>query len=193
MARDLRGLLLCGGRASRFRTDKLLAGDPPIVTQSARHLIAGAGNALAVIPLGRPALRDALEALGCEVLESDRTAEGMAGSLVAAVRATMRADGWIVALGDMPRIRAGTIALVARALEEGARIALPADASGRRGHPVGFDASLREELLALAGDVGARSLLARHAEAVRTLATDDPGIFVDIDTPEDLERLQKGR
>jgi molybdenum cofactor cytidylyltransferase len=193
MARDVRGLLLCGGSASRFGAEKLLAGDPPIVTEAARHLIEGSGNALAVIPLGKRALREALEASGCEVLESDRTSRGMAASLVAAVQATLRADGWIVALGDMPRIRAATIDGVARALEDGAMIALPMDAHGRRGHPVGFASSLRDELLALSGDVGARSLLVRHADAIRTLVSDDPGIFVDIDTPRDLERLQKGR
>ncbi|MGE5095559.1 MAG: nucleotidyltransferase family protein [Betaproteobacteria bacterium] len=189
MVHDIRGLLLCGGAASRFGSDKLLAGDPPIVAQAARNLVAGAGNALAVIPLGRQALRSAVERLGCDVLESDRTALGMAASLVAGVQATLRADGWIVALGDMPRVRVGTIAAIADALRDGATIALPVDASGRRGHPVGFASRLREELLALTGDVGARSVLARHGDAIRAIVTDDPGIFVDIDTPQDLERL----
>lgn len=191
MAGDIRGVLLCGGQASRFGADKLLAGERPIVAQAARHLLEGVGNALAVIPPGKRALREVLEPLGCEVLESDRTSEGMAGSLVAAIEAAARADGWIVALGDMPAIRVETVASIAQALRDGAIIALPVDGAGRRGHPVGFASSLRGELLALAGDVGARSLLSRHADAVRSLPTDDPGIFVDIDTPQDLERLQK--
>ncbi|HET9650879.1 MAG TPA: nucleotidyltransferase family protein [Usitatibacter sp.] len=192
MARDIRGLLLCGGAATRFGADKLLAGEKPIVVEAARRLVAGAGNALAIIPLGREALRRALEPLGCEVLETDRTASGMGGSLVAGVLATVRADGWIVALGDMPCVRIETIAAIAAALREGATIALPVGVHGRRGHPVGFAASLRDELLALGGDVGARSVVARHADAVREVATDDPGIFIDIDTPEDLRRIQPG-
>jgi len=190
MAREVRGLLLCGGHATRFGGEKLLAGEGPIVAEAARHLLEGVGNALAVIPLGKERLRAVLEGVGCEVLESDRTALGMSGSLVAGVQATASAGGWIVALGDMPRVRVATIRAVVTALQDGAPVALPVDASGRRGHPVGFAASLREELLALTGDVGARSLLARHAQAVRALATDDAGIFVDIDTPADLERLQ---
>jgi molybdenum cofactor cytidylyltransferase len=189
MPPDIRGVLLCGGRASRFGADKLLAGAEPIVVQAARHLIEAAGNALAVIPLGRETLRAALEPLGCEVLETDRTALGMAGSLVAAIEATERADGWIVALGDMPAVRAGTIRAVLDALLAGAAVALPCDAHGRRGHPVGFASSLRGELLALRGDVGAREVLARHPDAIRAIVTDDAGIFVDIDTPQDLERM----
>jgi molybdenum cofactor cytidylyltransferase len=189
MSLPIRGLLLCGGRGSRFGADKLLSGDGPIVADAARRLVEGAGNALAVIPLGKTALRETLENAGCEVLETDRTALGMSGSLTAGVEATGSAAGWIVALGDMPRVRPGTIRAIVEALRQGASIALPVDAAGRRGHPVGFASSLREELLALEGDVGARSLIARHAGAVRAIATDDAGIFVDIDTPRDLEAM----
>lgn len=183
------GILLCGGAARRFGANKLLAGAEPIVARAARNLLEGAGNALAVIPLGDAALRAVLEPLGCEVLESDRTSRGMGASLAAGVEATAHAAGWIVALGDMPGVRPDTIRRVKRALEEGAPIAAPFDADGRRGHPVGFAAALREELLALDGDVGAREVIARHADGVERLRIDDPGIFVDIDTPDDLNRL----
>lgn len=190
MGRVIRGILLCGGQASRFGGDKLLAGDGPIVVEAARNLEVAAGTPLAVIPLGKARLREALERAGCEVLETDRTSLGMAGSLAAGIEAAESADGWIIALGDMPRVRVETIRAVAGALDAGAAIALPADAQGRRGHPVGFAASLRDELLALRGDVGARAVVARHADAVQTIRTDDEGIFVDIDTPRDLQDLK---
>ena len=180
------GILLCGGSARRFGSDKLMAGDVPLAVRAARNLRDGAGHVLAVIPLGKAALRDALEADGCEILETDRTARGMGASLAAGVEATARAAGWIVALGDMPVVSPRTIEAVRRALEAGARLAAPHDAQGRRGHPVGFADSLRAELLALDGDVGARGVLERHADALERVVTDDPGIFVDIDTPQDL-------
>jgi Uncharacterized MobA-related protein len=148
------------------------------------------GRVLAGIPLGKPDLRAVLEAAGCEVIETDRTTLGMSGSLVAGIEAAESADGWIVALGDMPRVRVENIRAVADALCDGALIALPVDAGGKRGHPVGFASGLRHELLALQGDVGAREILARHDSAIRAIETDDPGIFVDIDTPRDLESLK---
>jgi molybdenum cofactor cytidylyltransferase len=146
---------------------------------------------LAIVPPGKPRLREMLERVGCEVLETDRTLLGMAGSIVAAIEASASADGWIVALGDMPRVRPETIRAIADALEAGAAIALPVDANGRRGHPVGFSSRLRDELLALQGDIGARSVLARHASEIRALVTDDEGIFIDIDTPADLSALER--
>jgi molybdenum cofactor cytidylyltransferase len=185
------GILLCGGAGRRFGVDKLLAGDEPIVARAARSLVAGAGNALAVIPLERARLREVIEAQGCAILESDRTSEGMGASLAAAIEATATADGWIVALGDMPLVDPKTIEALRRALERGAPMAAPYDRAGRRGHPVGFSKALRQELLELGGDVGARDLLARRADMVERIVTDDPGIFVDIDTKEDLAALPR--
>jgi molybdenum cofactor cytidylyltransferase len=185
------GILLCGGAGRRFGVDKLLAGGEPIVARAARNLRAGAGSVLAVIPLRRPRLRQVLEAEGCAILESDRTPEGMGASLAAAIAASATAEGWIVALGDMPLVDPKTIAAVRAALERGAPMAAPYDRSGRRGHPVGFSRALRAELLELGGDVGARDLLARHADVVERIVTDDPGILVDIDTKDDLDQLER--
>ena len=189
---EIAALLLCGGAARRFGADKLLAGADPIVARAARHLVAATGHALAIIPLGRPQLRAVLEAAGCEVLETDRTESGMGASLAAGVEATDRAAAWIVALGDMPAIRPDTIARVRQAMEAGALIAAPFDGKDGRGHPVGFAGALRGELLALTGDVGAREIIQRHSRQVKLIATDDPGIFVDVDTPEQLQRLDRG-
>src|SRR5581483_1569221 len=93
------------------------------------------------------------------------------------------AEGWIVALADMPRIQSSTIEAVARALDGGASLVAPFYA-GQRGHPVGFGAGHREALLSLDGDSGARALL--KSERVMRLDVDDAGILRDVDTPEDL-------
>jgi molybdenum cofactor cytidylyltransferase len=65
-------------------------------------------------------------------------------------------------------------------------IAAPVDEHGRRGHPVGFSRALRAELVALDGDEGARALLARHSSSITKVPVEDPGIFVDIDTRDDM-------
>jgi molybdenum cofactor cytidylyltransferase len=161
----------------------------PLVASSARHLVEGAGNSLAVIPLAAAELRRVLEDAGCEILESRDTARGLGASLAAGIAAASDADGWIVALGDMPFIRPATIGAVRAKLAEGAAIAAPVlAATGERGHPVGFSSRFKEELLALDGDQGARAVIERHRDMLATVRVDDPGIVVDIDTPGDLER-----
>jgi len=51
-----------------------------------------------------------------------------------------------------------------------------------------YDAAsrLRDELLKLDGDQGARAVLERHRDAVRLLECDDPGILFDVDRKSDL-------
>ena len=194
MSTGIRGLLLCGGGALRFGAEKLLADvdGQPLVSWSARNLVNGAGNALAVIPPGNQALRRVLEASGCEILESNDTSRGIGASLAAGVCRTPAAAGWIVALGDMPFILPGTIALVRAKLTQGAAIAAPALLpKGERGHPVGFGKALQRELAALDGDEGARSVIARHADAMVLIPVDDGGIVIDVDTPGDLEQARR--
>ena len=154
-----RVLLLCGGIASRFGSDKLLARvkrgreSGGMAALAARTAIEGAGAVTAVIPPGATRLRKLLEKTGCEILETPDTVRGIGASLAAGVSHASRAGGWIVALGDMPFIDSATFAAVARTLAAGAIIAAPVLHDGRRGHPVGFSRELREELVALDGDV----------------------------------------
>jgi len=194
MAGDIRGLLLCAGASTRFGGPKLMAlardstrqREERVAVLAVRNLIEGCGNALAVIRPGDGALRHALTEEGCAVLESQRSRDGMGESLADAVAATSGAAGWIVALGDMPFISPDTIAKVRAQLEIGALLAAPVDAQGRRGHPVGFGSTLRQALLALRGDSGARLVVSHHHDAMVPVPVDDAGIFMDIDIPQHL-------
>jgi molybdenum cofactor cytidylyltransferase len=128
-------------------------------------------------------LRDA----GCNTVVCKNAAEGMGTSLAAGVRAAAEADGWVLALADMPFLRPETIRVIAKAISDGAAIAAPAY-RGERGHPVGFARRFLEELSALHGDSGARALLDRHPDWVTAYEVEDPGVLRDIDKPSDLPR-----
>jgi molybdenum cofactor cytidylyltransferase len=186
----IRGLLLAGGAATRFGGAKLLASatdhPAPIGARAARALLAGAGNALAVVRPGDEALSRALREAGCDVLESADSLRGLGASLAAGVKASREAGGWLVALADMPRILPATHRAVVQALERGAKLAAAADPTGRRGHPVAFGADLYADLAALDGDEGARSVVELHRAWLELVRVDDPGIHFDIDTPGDL-------
>jgi molybdenum cofactor cytidylyltransferase len=140
-----------------------------------------------VIPPAARELRAALEAEGCAILESADTARGVGASLAAGVRHARDADGWIVALGDMPFIAPATFGVIARALRDGAIIAAPVHrTSDARGHPVGFSRPLYGELADLDGDEGARSVILRHRADISLISVDDAGITRDVDTTSDL-------
>lgn len=111
--------------------------------------------------------------------------DGMSASLAAGVGAHLKAAGWLIGLADMPSVPARVIAEVRDAIAGGALLAAPF-CHGRRGHPAGFSSHYLEDLMALQGDAGARDILSRNAEWVHPVRTEDPGIFIDIDTPRDV-------
>jgi len=182
------GLLLAAGSATRFGSDKLQHALPhgvDIAVQAARHLRAEIARVIAVVRPGADATARALAAEGCEVVVCEKATEGMGASLACAARAAGAADGYLVALGDMPFVRPSTIAAVREALAAGALLAAPYWRA-RRGHPVGFAGSLRAELEALTGDEGAKRVLAAHEARLVKVPVGDPGALRDIDRPSDL-------
>jgi molybdenum cofactor cytidylyltransferase len=142
-----------------------------------------------IVAVARPDadLISVLQVSGCEVAINHDANLGMGTSIAVGVAATAHASGWIIALGDMPSINAGTIFAISEALARGAAIAVPV-MNGRRGHPVGFSAHYFEKLTALSGDTGARGLMQADAAFVEEISVNDSGIFADIDTPQDLKR-----
>lgn len=191
MAQDRKlivGILLAAGAGSRFGGEKLLhplEDGVAIAAHAARNLLAATPDVIAVVRRGDFPLYDMLEQEGCQVTMFQGAARGMGASLAHGVSESRSADGWIVALADMPRIAPATIKRILAALEEGAQIATPVY-KGERGHPVGFGAQLRDELLTLDGDQGARAVLERHREALKLIECDDAGVLLDIDRKSDL-------
>lgn len=181
-------MLLAAGSAARFGSDKLqhlLPHGVAIAVQAARHLRSQIPLVYAVVRPGSDELCARLGAEGCEVVVCEQAAQGMGASLACAARAAGRADGYLVALADMPFVRPSSIAAVRDALVAGAPLAAPYFRT-RRGHPVGLAGGFYEALLALQGDEGARRLLAAAEGRLVKVPVGDAGVIRDIDTPADL-------
>lgn len=181
--------MLAAGAGSRFGGDKLLHpldDGVAIAAHAARNLMAAGLPVVAVVRWGDFPLYDILEQEGCRVTMFQDAARGMGASLAHGVAEARDADGYVVALADMPRIRPGTIRRIVEQLEAGAAIVAP-EYRGERGHPVGFAGRFRGELLALSTDAGARDIVGRNRDALQLLACDDPGVIYDIDRRTDLQ------
>ena len=187
------GILLAAGFSTRFGTNKLLAALPadgpeagtPVSVAAARHLAEALPEPVAVVRPRAQKVSKLLREAGCMTVICRNAAQGMGTSLAAGVRAAGDADGWVVALADMPFIAPETIRRIATALEEGAAIAAPS-CGGERGHPVGFARRFRDDLLALTGDEGARQILKAYPDCITLYETGDRGVLRDIDVPGDL-------
>lgn len=184
----IKGILLAAGSASRFGSNKLLhplLTGLPIAVTAARNLKAVFPDSIAVVRPGAEALTALLELEGFKVVVCANANEGMGASLACAVEAAGEADGYSIALADMPYLRASTLQAVHDALASGIGLVAPYFRT-RRGHPVGIGGRYREALLAATGDEGARQLLERHAAELVKIPVGDPGTIRDVDTPADL-------
>ena len=197
-AAGITGILLAAGRGTRFGGGKLLArlgeGDLPgeaIGVIALRHLRVVVSEVVAVVRPDDHALAAALGANGARIVRCANADDGMGASLACAIRAAPRAQGWLVALADMPWIEPATILRVADAIAGGAVIAAPFH-RGDRGHPVGFGSACYDALAALAGDEGAKSVVAAHCDRIARIEVDDPGILRDVDTRSDLTSRPSG-
>jgi molybdenum cofactor cytidylyltransferase len=61
---------------------------------------------------------------------------------------------------------------------------------GKRGNPVLWSRRFFPDLMALEGDVGARTLIGRYGEAVIEVPMTGTAALVDVDTPEALRGVK---
>lgn len=174
-------LVLAAGRSSRFGADKryaLLESGRCVWEVTVAQVVSAGLQPRLVLPPGDPLLTQpgALAAPHC--------GQGMGHSIADAVAQMGAVPACMILPVDMPFIAADTLRAVANTLKTHT-IAVPI-LGRRRGHPVGFGSELFTELQSLQGDVGARAILARHAMLVAEVPVTDPGILLDIDTPDDL-------
>ncbi|WP_353979641.1 nucleotidyltransferase family protein [Salinicola endophyticus] len=187
---ELVGLIMAAGVGRRFGSDKRRQ---PLA--DGRTLLATTlTTAAAVYPRHYVVLRpdETPAALGLApatpVLSAPTAAHGLGASLGDAFRQLLAcapdASAAAVILGDMPWLSAASCArLNARA--SAAAIVIPRHA-GKRGHPVIFGRRWWPELAQLQAGEGARDVVTRHRHAVVTLDLEDPGIWRDVDRPQDL-------
>lgn len=111
-------------------------------------------------------------------------------SLRAAIRALPEGVRAVIASPvDSPGATAGLVgAMIAAAGGPAAIVVVSHD--GRRGHPVLFGAAHFPALLEGELPEGARTLIRRHAADVVEIETAEPGVLLDIDTPEEYERMR---
>ncbi|MEO3974500.1 nucleotidyltransferase family protein [Streptomyces sp. CAU 1734] len=190
------GLLLAAGGGRRlggFPKALLRHRGRPLVEHAVRALRAGGCDPVHIV-LGAEAERVRAEAdlSGCVLIDNPEWALGMGSSLRAGLRSLGRAgDAVLVCLVDQPGIGAPAVARV-RAAYTSRNSLVTAVYRGERGHPVLIGADRWPAVAESAGgDRGARAHLAAHAASLVLVECGDIADAYDIDTPDDLGRLEE--
>ncbi|HKT16688.1 MAG TPA: molybdopterin-binding/glycosyltransferase family 2 protein [Stellaceae bacterium] len=189
------GLVLAAGRSSRMGAlNKLLiAIDGKPMVRHAVEAVLGARLSPVVVVTGheRDKVEEVLKDLPIKAFHNKDFLGGLSTSLRVGLAALNEdCDGVLVALGDMPRVTAADVAKLVAAFNpvEGRAIIVPTR-HGKRGNPVLWGRQFFAEMRRIGGDIGARALIATHAEAVAEVEMDSDAVLTDIDTPQALARL----
>ena len=184
-------LILAAGTASRYRSvdpsvpTKLVATyeGVPLVRRAALAALASRAQPTVVVTgYAEASVRAALAGLDLAFVHNNAYATGLASSLRAGLEALPGdASAALVLLGDMPAVTEDLLdrLIAAHDADPAAEAVVPVHA-GRRGNPALLGRGLFERARALAGDEGARRLLARarvveiEAGEAAALDVDDP-------------------
>lgn len=190
MPASVAALLLAAGASRRMGTCKQLLplrGKTLLATCLETLLKAGIPEVIVVVAPGADAVAEAAENYPVTVVRNDDPDGDMAASIRTGFGAlTGQATGVLIALCDIPLVLPSSIACLAREhLQRPADILIPCH-QGRRGHPP----LVPHDLLAqLRPPLNLRDLLREHRHLERHLEFDDPGLLLDLDTPEDYRRI----
>jgi molybdenum cofactor cytidylyltransferase len=118
---------------------------------------------------------------------------GQLSSLLAGLATIDRpgVSGFLMTLVDVPLVSSSTIrAVLERFHESGAPIVRPVQGD-RHGHPVLVARSLFDALWRADPARGVKPIVRAHVSKLGDVDVDDEGAFLDIDTPEEYERVFK--
>jgi molybdenum cofactor cytidylyltransferase len=114
---------------------------------------------------------------------------GMLSSVRCGLRALpRRCRTVLVALGDQPSITSKLVDEMLQSFTSAEKSILVPFHDGRRGHPVLFSESYRDQILTHYDNVGLRGLLHAHPDEVFELAVSTSAVLSDMDCPEDYRR-----
>ena len=187
------GLLLAAGAGTRFgRPKALVRFEGELLVERGVRLLAEGGCDPVLVVLGAQADVVQEAAALADVVVATDWKRGMGASLRAGLHALQHrpVDACVVALADQPGIGAEAVKRLLAAHAAGA-VAAVATYDGAARNPVLLSKPTWNDVAALAvGDAGARSWLRAHPDQVTAVACDGTGTPLDIDTPDDLARLE---
>jgi molybdenum cofactor cytidylyltransferase len=185
-------IVLAAGLSRRMGAPKLLLDlhGKPVIRWAVERVMPHVDGVLVVVPPDSAAIRAALADLHVSCETNPDPQQGQATSIVTGVRALPSGTrAALIVLGDQPVVPDGVFGSLVQTFQRTGRAIVAPVYRGVRGNPVLFAAETFEELAALTGDTGARSVVARDATRV-ALVDVDADMPEDVDTPEDYARLR---
>ena len=186
-------ILLTAGQSKRMigenKLTKKIQG-VPLIKLSVKNILASSIDELIVV-LGHQKeiiekLIDKSEKIKC-VFNKDFES-GMASSIKAGLNhLSNNTEAFFICLGDMPMVNSDIYNQLIKS-KDNKKIIVPTY-KGQQGNPVLFDKSMKEKIMNIAGDVGAKKILELNKDKILNLEIDDQSITKGFDTQDNFNSL----
>ncbi len=129
---------------------------------------------------------------GFDVVINSEYESGMSTSLKAGMNVlNEETEAVLVVLADQPLLEPETVDAIIEKYK-GSEFSIVAPFyKGERGNPVLLDMSLRDEIMQIQGDMGARGILNEREDEVGEVEVSTPSVVLDVDTEQDKKRIKK--
>jgi molybdenum cofactor cytidylyltransferase len=189
---SIAAILLAAGASRRLGRPKQLldVAGQPLVAHAVKQAIDLCDAGLVVVTgAAGDQVAAALAGFSFVRVHNPDAAEGMGSSIRHGVLASAAdADGILLLVCDQPAVDQGHLMTLIDTWRQSPAQVVAARYADTSGVPAIFPASYRARLAALEGQSGARAIL---AEADNVIHVDMPAAAFDVDTPADVERLER--
>ncbi len=159
-----------------------------------RLAAAGVEEIIVVTGHRAAAVEAALAGLAARCVHNPAYASGeMLSSIQAGLAAAQPASrGALLALADQPQMELAVVQQVLQAFAADDQALVIPSYAMRRGHPIMLPRRLWAEVLALPTGATLRTVIQRHAAAIRYVEVETPSVLADLDTPEQYAEAVSG-
>lgn len=188
------GIVLAAGGSLRMGNSKALLqfGNTTFI----RHILdvytqANVENIVVVLPPSAHSLREHLAGLPLKLVTNENPESGQLSSVIAGLIAAeeFRPDGALIHPVDHPAIGPNVIESLVEGFAKSKRPIIIPTCNGKRGHPVLFSSTMFQELKDSSLDIGARQVVRSHSQEIFEVETNDAGILLNVDSPDDYAKL----
>ena len=186
-------ILLAAGQSKRMTGENKLTKEikgSPLIKHSVKNILASSIDELIVI-LGHQ--KEIIEKLidkneRVKFIFNKDFESGMASSIKTGLKhLSNKTEAFFICLGDMPMVNHDIYNQLIKS-KDNRKIIVPTY-KGQQGNPVLFDKSMKEKIINISGDVGAKKILELNKDKILNVEINDQSIAKDFNTQNDFNSL----
>ena len=186
-------ILLTAGQSKRMNGENKLTKeiqDIPVIKHSVKNILASSINEL-IIVLGHQ--KEIIEKLidkneKIRFVFNKNFESGMASSIKTGLNNfSEKTEAFFICLGDMPMVSSDIYNQLIKS-KDNKKIIVPTY-KGQQGNPVLFNKSMKEKIIGITGDVGAKKILELNKDKILNLEINDKSITKGFNTQDDFSSL----